>query len=129
MAESGQSRRADHSVADRELERLRERIDSIDAAILRSLNERAQVVQDVGRLKRDGGGPVYSARREAEIVQRLRELNPGPFPDGAIGAVFREIVSGTRALEKVVQVSYLGPPGTFSHRAALELLGPRLEPT
>ena len=127
MAESGQSRREEHSVADRELERLRERIDAIDAAILGNLNERAGVVQEVGRLKQDVGGAVYSAGREAAIVRRLRERNQGPFPDAAIAAVFREIVSATRALEKVVQVSYLGPPGTFSHRAALGLFGRQAE--
>ncbi|MDP7572214.1 MAG: chorismate mutase, partial [Myxococcota bacterium] len=123
MAEPGQSRRTEDRGADRELAHLREQIDKVDVEILECLNRRARVVQDVGRLKRESGGAVYSAGREAEIVRRLRDGNEGPFPDAAIAAVFREIVSGTRALEKVVHVAYLGPAGTFSHRAAIEIFG------
>jgi len=60
------------------------------------------IVQDVGQLKRSSGGAVYSPGREAEIVRRLRDVNEGPFPAAAIAPVFREVVSGTRALEQVV---------------------------
>ncbi len=123
MAEPGKPRGSEVCEADRELARLRERIDAVDTAILDCLNERAQVVQAVGRLKLAEGRAVYSPGREAEIVGRLSQANAGPFPDAALAAVFREIVSGTRALERVLHVSYLGPEGTFSHRAAIELFG------
>jgi chorismate mutase/prephenate dehydratase len=119
MAGSGQSRREKPgSAGDAELERLRERIDAIDAAILERLNERARVVQEVGRLKQDAGAAVYSAEREREIVERLRQANPGPFPNEGIEPVFREVISATRSLERVLRVAYLGPEGTFSHLAA-----------
>lgn len=123
MAEPGKPKASKDREADRELARLRESIDVVDTAILDCLNERARVVQAVGRLKLVEGRAVYSPGREAEIVERLSQANAGPFPDAALAAVFREIVSGTRALEQVLHVSYLGPEGTFSHRAAAELFG------
>jgi len=106
-----------------ELARLRERIDAIDAAILAKLNERAEAVLEVGRLKGSAGLAVYEPAREQAIVGRLVATNRGPFPDRGIRPVFREIVSATRSLEQVLRVAYLGPQGTFSHLAALRHFG------
>ncbi len=117
------SREAADPGAAPELARLRERIDGIDAAILAKLNERAQAVLEVGRLKGTAGLAIYEPAREQAIVARLVAGNPGPFPDRGIGRVFREIVSATRSLEEVLRVAYLGPEGTFSHLAALRHFG------
>ncbi|MBW2267523.1 MAG: prephenate dehydratase [Deltaproteobacteria bacterium] len=127
MTESGQSRRSSTPAAAAGLADLRDRIDSIDSEILARLNERARVVQEVGRHKQASGSAVYSAGREQEIVARLAAENSGPFPDHAIAPVFREIVSATRALEEVLRVAYLGPEGTFSHLAATQQFGASAE--
>ncbi len=127
MTESGQSKRASESECEADLADLRARIDAIDSEILARLNQRARVVQEVGRRKQASGSAVYSAGREQEIVARLGAENPGPFPADAIAPVFREIVSATRALEEVVRVAYLGPEGTFSHLAATQQFGASAE--
>jgi len=108
---------------DAELERLRGEIDEVDGALLAALNRRAQLVETVGRLKRDTGTGVYEPTRERRIVERLQRENPGPFPDAALAPVFREIVSATRSLEEPVQIAYMGPEGTFSHQAARHQFG------
>jgi chorismate mutase/prephenate dehydratase len=112
---------------ERDLERLRAEIDRIDEALLQRLNERARLVQEVGRLKRRAKKSVYSAARERDLAARLVESNPGPFPAAAIPHVFREIVSATRSLEERLRVTYLGPPGTFGHLAAQRQFGASAE--
>ena len=115
--------RADASESDRELDRLRRRIDAVDREILGKLNERAELVRQVGALKRSRCAPVYVGGRERDLVAALGLDNPGPFPTAGIQHVFREIISATRSLEEVVRVAFLGPVGTFSHQAALQNFG------
>jgi chorismate mutase/prephenate dehydratase len=110
-------------VASAELERLRASIDAVDRDLLARLNERARLVQEVGRIKRETGAAVYESSRERRIVDGLARANPGPFPNAGLAPVFREIISATRSLEERIEVAYFGPEGTFTHQAALEHFG------
>ncbi len=124
MAESGQrSPAATAKDAAPDLVGLRERVDAIDRAILDQLNERARLVQSIGRVKAETGSPIYEAARERQIVEQLCARNPGPFPTEGIAPVFREIISATRSLERVLRVGYFGPEGTFTHLAARRQFG------
>lgn len=110
------------------LDGLRGQIDAVDLEILERLNARASLVEDVGRLKNGGDrSPIYVASRERDIVANLIKHNGGPFPNAALVHVFREIISATRSLEKMVSVAYLGPEGTFSHLAAIRQFGTQID--
>ena len=63
--------------------------------------------------------PRASARSSSSCCAR----NPGPFPTEGIAPVFREIISATRSLERVLRVGYFGPEGTFTHLAARRQFG------
>jgi chorismate mutase/prephenate dehydratase len=104
------------------LEDLRTRINSLDDAILELLEERARVVGDVGRAKREANLPTYDAERERLILDRLA-ARAGRFPPEAIRAVYREVMSACLALQEPLKIAYLGPEGTFSHAAARALFG------
>ncbi len=104
---------------------LRARIDALDDDLLRLLNERARLVEEVGRCKAALGveGAFYVPGRERTIVARLQARNPGPFPTPALGHVFQKIFSACLSLEKGLRVAYLGPEGTFSHLAVRQRFG------
>ncbi len=103
-----------------QLRRLRDRIDALDEEVLRLLNERAGIAQEIGHLK---NGIVYRAEREAQVVRRLQDANQGPLPAESISVLFKEIMSACRALEQPLSVAYLGPQGTFSEAAAVKHFG------
>jgi chorismate mutase/prephenate dehydratase len=104
------------------LDDLRKRINDIDDSILGLLEERARVVGDVARAKRDANLPTYDPERERQVLDRLA-ARAGRFPADAIRAVYREIMSACLALQERLKVSYLGPEGTFSHAAARAYFG------
>jgi len=111
--------------AHNELGALRARIDGIDDAILKLVSERAGIAQQVGRAK--NGEKIYRPEREAQIVQRLRDANPGPLSGDTVERLIREIMSACRALEQVIRVAYLGPAGTFSQQAVHKQFGHEVE--
>ncbi len=107
------------------LDRLRQRIDSIDRELLRLISGRAGLALEVARVKREAGEDncFYRPEREAEILRRIRADNPGPLDDESVMRIFRELMSSCLALEKPLQVAFLGPEGTFTQQAAYKQFG------
>lgn len=106
-----------------ELKDLRKKIDTFDSEILRLLNKRTDCALKIGAIKKSKGLESYVPNRENEIIDRITKLNKGPFPDNGLIAVYRELMSATRFLEKPIKVAYMGPEATFSHLAALKKFG------
>jgi chorismate mutase/prephenate dehydratase len=105
------------------LPELRQAIDAIDDRLLELLNERARLAKEVGALKSAQGGAFHAPERERQILDRLQEGNPGPFPTEAIRAVYSEIISACLSLEHPLRVAFLGPEATFTHTAARSRFG------
>jgi chorismate mutase/prephenate dehydratase len=104
-----------------DIEKLRREIDRLDDELVRLLNERARLAQQVGALK--NGAPAYRPEREAEVLRRVSEKHAGPLSARRLSAVFREVISACRALEEPIRVTYLGPEGTFSEQAVRKHFG------
>ncbi|MFD7159593.1 chorismate mutase [Kribbella sp. NPDC059898] len=80
-----------------ELERLRDSIDNIDAAVVHMLAERFKCTQQVGRLKAEHDLPPADPNREAAQIARLRrlaenaKLDPA-FAEKLLGFIISEVI-------------------------------------
>ncbi len=104
------------------IDRLRREIDRIDDRLLRLLEGRAEAARAIGRAKAEDGAVVYVPSREKKILDRLNRKR-GSLPAPVVRAVFREVISACRALERPIRVAYLGPEATYSHTASREQFG------
>jgi chorismate mutase/prephenate dehydratase len=120
---------------DRDLDAVRADIDSIDVQIQALLADRARCAQRVAEIKladvqaarergeQDTEVEFYRPEREAQVLRRIMERDSGPLEGSTVAHIFREIMSGCLALERPLQVAYLGPEGTFTQAAALKHFG------
>jgi 3-deoxy-7-phosphoheptulonate synthase/chorismate mutase len=79
---------------------LRARIDEIDLGILRLIDQRGRVVEEILRLKRSGGRPVLDEAREWQLLDRLQSLHEGPHDWPEVESVFRQLLAMSRGLDR-----------------------------
>lgn len=79
----------------KELAGVRGEIDRIDGELLQLLNQRAKCAQKVGEIKARHGeaGHIYRPEREAQVLRRIQEANPGPLMNEQVTWFFREVMS------------------------------------
>jgi chorismate mutase / prephenate dehydratase len=109
---------------------IRARIDALDSQLLELLNQRADLVHEVGEVKKRDKVSIYAPEREEKLLRSLTKLNEkinGRLPSTAVRAIYREIMSASYALEKGLTIAYLGPVATWSHQAAREKFGASVE--
>ncbi|MGH2369508.1 MAG: prephenate dehydratase domain-containing protein, partial [Chloroflexota bacterium] len=104
--------------AEEALATIRQEIDSIDRQLIELLNRRAAASVEVARIKRDGDVSTYVPSREQEVLNNLLAVNRGPLTEAHVRAIYAEILSASRHLQRPLRIAYFGPAGTFTHRAA-----------
>jgi chorismate mutase/prephenate dehydratase len=104
---------------------VRREIDGIDEQLLALLNQRATCAQRVAEIKSAAGEVdcFHRPEREAEVLERIARINPGPLSQATVIRLFRELMSECLALEKPLAVAFLGPEGTFTQQAAYKHFG------
>lgn len=109
---------------------IRERIDSLDGEIQRLISERAACALKVAQLKQAGDDAAYyRPEREAQVIRQVLARNQGPLADEVIARLFREIISACLALQRPLQVAFLGPSGTFTQAAVFKQFGHEIQTT
>jgi len=108
------------------LPEIRTKIDALDEQIIRFLNERADLVHEVGLIKKAEGAAIYAPEREEQVFRKLlakaQALN-SRLPEKSVRAIYREIISASYALEKGLTIAYFGPQSTNTHQAARSRFG------
>ena len=128
MAQSGSQRKtASESPRPAGLAALRSQIDRIDRELVGLVNERAELARQIGHLKQTNGQVTYDPSREEMVLERVVASSTGPLSSESLKAIWRELISGSRAIEQHLRVAHLGPAWTYSHLAALHRFGSSVE--
>jgi len=85
--------------SDRALVDRRATIDAVDARIVALLNERAEVVRDVGRIKKQSGLPANDEKRVEDVLRRIAAANRGPLPNEHLRRIYETILREMTAFE------------------------------
>jgi chorismate mutase len=86
--------------ARQKLEEFRVLIDGIDRRIVALLNERTQIVERIGSVKRESQMPVYEPRREDQVFANIAEANQGPIGHEAVRRIFERIIDEMRGIQR-----------------------------
>lgn len=83
-----------------EIERLRKRIDKMDAQILRSLSKRVEICRSIGLIKEKYGVPIQDYPRENDVYGHIREKAAELGLDAShVEAIYHQIVSMCSAVQ------------------------------
>jgi chorismate mutase/prephenate dehydratase len=106
------------------LAELRVLIDTTDHEIYQLIKKRAELAHQVGEVKRANNDKAfYKPEREAQVLQSIVDKNDSLLRDKDMAYIFRQIMSACLALEHPLNISYLGPQGTWTQQAALKHFG------
>ncbi|WNS74625.1 bifunctional 3-deoxy-7-phosphoheptulonate synthase/chorismate mutase [Bacillus sp. DTU_2020_1000418_1_SI_GHA_SEK_038] len=83
-----------------ELNQLRDRVDELNLQLLSLINERAKLVQEIGKAKETQGVYRYDPVRERHMLNLIKEHNDGPFENSTIEHVFKEIFKAGLELQE-----------------------------
>lgn len=91
----------------------RAQIDAIDEQILKLLEERSEVVHQVGQYKRSQGiiGSFVRPGREAEMLRNISWRGAGRLPKEALGPIWRLLIGASTSMEQEMKLSVYAPAG------------------
>ena len=78
----------------------RVRIDELDEQIVKLLCERAACAIAIGQIKQTNVAPIYEPRREQEVFDHVRAVNPGPLRSAQIQDIYERVMDVMRSLQR-----------------------------
>ena len=87
------------------LDVLRDKINSLDAQLLLLFNQRAAIVQQIGKLKQQHCLSVQVCGREETLIARLVGINSGPLSDQMVRQLFQQMIDTLKPLQQPLSLS------------------------
>jgi len=84
-----------------QLARCRERIDILDLRLLELLNQRTEIVEEIGRIKQEINLGIYEPKREDQVFANVLAHNCGPLPPEAVKRIFERIIDEMRNIQRL----------------------------
>jgi chorismate mutase len=91
------------------LDDLRRQIDAVDDQVHDLLMRRTEIVEAIGKEKKDGKVPAFRPGREAIILRRLIARHSGRFPGIALVRMWREMLAATVGMQAKFAVAVYAP--------------------
>jgi chorismate mutase len=82
------------------LDDCRRKIDEIDVRLAALLNDRARVVEVIGRVKQSLELRIYEPKREEMVMANVTAHNGGPLSNAALQRIYERIMDEMRTLQK-----------------------------
>ncbi|MFA8439232.1 bifunctional 3-deoxy-7-phosphoheptulonate synthase/chorismate mutase [Pueribacillus sp. YX66] len=82
------------------VEQLREQLDEVNLQLLELINKRAELVQEIGQVKKVQGVNRFDPVRERNMLDLIAEKNTGPFETSTLQHIFKEIFKASLELQE-----------------------------
>lgn len=83
-----------------QLEELRKKLDEVNLELLDRINERAKLVQEIGRVKSAQGMHRFDPVRERKMLDLIAANNEGPFETSTLQHLFKQIFKVSLELQE-----------------------------
>jgi chorismate mutase/prephenate dehydratase len=90
---------------------------------LKLLHKRLQLARAIGQAKRKMGQPIFDPHREKLLLQQLLKKKSAEFPAKSLLAIYREILSSCRSIQKQLVIGLLAPEEKVAYPVAREFFG------
>lgn len=102
------------NMSNTELDLLRQQANELNLQILKLINERGRIVQEIGKAKEAQGINRYDPVRERAMLNEIIENNDGPFENSTIQHIFKEISKLDLSFRKTITAKHCSFPARKS---------------
>ena len=78
----------------------RKQIDELDEQLVTLISKRASAARAIGELKRGEHIPIYEPKREQDVFEHVKRVNPGPLADAELLLIFERLMDVMRSLQR-----------------------------
>ncbi|MDP5275320.1 bifunctional 3-deoxy-7-phosphoheptulonate synthase/chorismate mutase [Chengkuizengella axinellae] len=90
-----------------QLDHLRQEMDQMNKELLKLISKRADIAKEIGDIKEKQGVPKFDPVRENKMLEQLVSLNEGPFDDGTVRHLFKQIFKASLDLQSAEHKKHL----------------------